>query len=88
MTRSLLFEIQVDGKLGTAADMEKAVLEVLAIPDDYTDASALLVAESVLNAGAIENRARDGTRGGPIRITWEALVERGIAAGVLVQEDA
>ncbi|HUJ76797.1 MAG TPA: hypothetical protein VL359_18175, partial [bacterium] len=64
------------------------VLEVLAIPDDYTDASARVIAESVLNSGAIENRARVGARGGPIRITWEALVERGIAAGVLAQDDA
>ncbi len=66
--------------------MENAVLEVLTIPDDYTDASARQIADSVFNSGAIENRARTGTRGGPIRITWDALLERGIAAGVLVQE--
>jgi len=88
MTRSLFFAIETDGKLGTAPSMDNAVLEVLTIPDDYTDASARLIAESVLNSGAIENRARAGTRGGPIRITWEALLERGIAAGVLVQEKA
>ena len=86
MTRSLFFSIEIDGKLGTAAAMDNAVLEVLAIPDDYTDASARVIAESVLNSGAIENRARVGAQGGPIRITWEALVERGIAAGVLAQE--
>lgn len=87
MTRSLFFSIKVDGTLGTARTMENAVLEVLTVPDYYTDVSARQIAESVLNSGAIENRARIGTQGGPIRITWEALVERGIAAGVLVQEN-
>ena len=79
--------MEVDGKLGAAATMESAVLEVLTVPEDYTNDSAQLIAESVLNSGAIENRARAGSRGGPIRITWAALVERGIAAGVLSQEN-
>ena len=87
MTRSLLFRIEVDGRLGAATAMENAVLEVLTIPDDYTNDSAQLIAESVLNSGAIVNRTRVGSRGGPIRITWEALLERGLAAGVLTQED-
>ena len=52
-------------------------------PQDYTNDSAQPMAESVLNSGAIENRARVGSRGGPIRITWEALLERGLAAGAL-----
>ena len=86
MTRSLFFSIQIDGTLGAATTMENAVLEVLTVPDDYTNDSAQLIAESVLNSGAIENRARVGSRGGPIRITWEALLERGLAAGVLTQE--
>ncbi|MGA2612787.1 MAG: hypothetical protein ABSG38_04975 [Spirochaetia bacterium] len=88
MTRSLYFTIGVDSKLGLATEMEHAVLEVLTVPDDYTDASAQQIAESVLNSGVIENPARGGTGGGSIRITWAALVEKGIAAGVLAQENA
>ena len=88
MNRSLYFTLESDSTLGPARSMENAVLEVLTVPDEYTDAAAQQIAESVLKAGAIENRARTGTRGGPIRITWAALVERGIAAGVLAQEDA
>lgn len=88
MSRSLFFTLGSDARLGPAASMEHAVLEVLTIPDDYTDLAVLEIAESVHRSGAIENRARTGTRGGPVRITWAALVERGIAAGVLAQEDA
>jgi len=86
MSRSLFFSLGSDGKLSHAPAMEQAVLEVLAVPDDYSDSGALEIAESVLRSGAIENRARTGTRGGPIRKTWAALVERGIAVGVLAQE--
>ena len=88
MSRSLFFTLGSDAKLSPANAMEHAVLEVLTIPDDYTDSAVQEIASSVLQAGAIENRARTGTRGGPVRITWAALVERGIAAGVLAQEDA
>jgi hypothetical protein len=86
-TRCLYFTAGPDGKLGLATTMEHAVLEVLSVPEDYTDESALQIAESVFLSGVIESRARVGTQGGPIRITWEALVERGIEAGVLGQED-
>jgi len=88
MTRSLYFSIGVDRKLGLATAIENAVLEVLTVPDDYTDASAQQIAESVLNSGVIENPPWAGARGGSIRITWAALIEKGIAAGVLAQEDA
>lgn len=88
MNRSLFFTLEGDAKLGVATAMEQAVLEVLTVPDDYTDSAVQEIAESVLQSGAIESRARAGTRGGPIRITWAALVERGIAVGVLAQEDA
>ncbi len=87
MNRSLFFGLEEGAKLGLATAMEHAVLEVLAVPDEYTDSAAREIAESVLSSGAIESRARGGTRGGPIRITWAALVERGIAAGVLDQEE-
>jgi len=86
--RSLYFTSEPDGTLGLAAAMEHAVLEVIAVPDDYTDAMAQQIAESVHKAGILETRARTGARGGPIRITWAALVEKGMAAGVLEQEDA
>jgi hypothetical protein len=86
--RSLYFTSEPDGTLGLAAAMEHAVLEVIAVPDDYTDAMAQQIAESVHKAGILETRARAGARGGPIRITWAALVEKGMAAGVLEQEDA
>jgi len=88
VNRSLFFTLENDAKLGLATAMEHAVLEVLTVPDEYTDSAAQEIAESVLKSGAIENRARTGTRGGPIRITWAALVEKGIAVGVLAQEDA
>ena len=88
MNRSIFFTLESDTKLGLAKAMEHAVLEVLTVPDDYDDSAAREIAESVLQSGAIESRARAGTRGGPIRITWAALVERGIAVGVLAQEDA
>jgi hypothetical protein len=88
LNRSLFFTLENEKKLGLATTMEHAVLEVLTVPDDYTDSAAQQIAESVLLSGAIENRARTGTRGGPIRITWAALVEKGIAVGVLAQEDA
>jgi hypothetical protein len=88
VNRSLFFTLEGDAKLGLATAMEHAVLEVLTVPDDYSDAAAQEIAESVLRSGAIESRARTGTRGGPIRITWAALVEKGIAVGVLAQEDA
>ncbi len=86
MNRSLYFSLEREATLTPAAAMEHAVLEVLAVPEEYSDAAARQIAETVFNSGAIETRARAGTRGGPIRITWDALLERGIAAGVLVQE--
>ena len=87
MSRSLLFASEVDGQLALATAMEHAILEVLSVPDDYSDSSAREIAESVLGSGAIESRARAGTRGGPIRITWAALVEKGIAVGVLAHAE-
>ena len=86
MNRSLFFTLEDGTRLGPATAMEHAVLEVQTVPDDYSDSAAREIAESVLRSGAIESRARIGTRGGPIRITWAALVERGIAIGVLGEE--
>ncbi len=87
MTRSLYFAVEVDGKLEAATTMDHAVLEVLTVPEEYSNDDVRLIAESVFNSGVIETRARSGARGGPIRITWAALIEKGMAAGVLAQED-
>ncbi len=67
--------------------MESAVLEVLTIPGDYSDAAVQTIAETVLSSGVIESRARAGTQGGPVRITWAALVEKGISVGVLEEKE-
>ena len=88
LIRSLYFTTQTDGSLGLATTMEHAIIEVLGVPEEYTDAASLQIAESVHKAGLLEVRARAGARGGPIRITWAALVEKGITAGVLEQQDA
>ena len=87
MTRSLYFTADPLGTLALATSMEHAIVEVLAIPEDYTDEAALQITETVHKAGILEGRARAGTRGGPVRITWAALVEKGIGAGVLEQVD-
>ena len=88
MTRSLFFTIDSTGSLGPATAMEHAIIEVLSVPDEYTDEAAAMITESVHRAGIIETRARTGSRGGPVRITWAALIEKGIAAGILEQIDA
>ena len=87
MTRSLFFTADASGVLALATSMEHAIVEVLAVPEDYPDEAALQITETVHKAGILEVRARAGTRGGPVRITWAALVEKGIAAGVLEQVD-
>jgi hypothetical protein len=87
LTRSLYFTTDPTGALALATTMEHAIVEVLAVPEDYPDSAALQITESVHKAGILEVRARTGTRGGPVRITWAALIEKGIAAGVLEQVD-
>ena len=88
LIRSLYYTTQTDGSLGLATSMEHAIFEVLGVPEDYTDEASLQIADSVHKAVLLEVRARAGARGGPIRITWAALVEKGITAGVLEQQDA
>ena len=87
MTRSLYFTTDAAGALALATSMEHAIVEVLAVPEDYPDEAALQITETVHKAGILDVRARVGTRGGPVRITWAALVEKGIAAGILEQVD-
>jgi len=87
MTRTLCFSMERgEGKLRLADAMESAVLEVLTVPEDYSDGAAQDIAETVFASGAIEGRARAGSRGGPVRITWAALVEKGIARGILEEQ--
>jgi hypothetical protein len=88
VVRSLYFTTASDGGLGIATSMDKAILEVIGIPEEYPDTAAQQITESVFRAGILVARARVGTRGGPTRITWAALVEKGIEAGVLEQQDA
>jgi hypothetical protein len=89
MTRTLCFSLDVDTrKLQPAQAMESAVLEVLTIPEEYSDFAVRTIAETVFASGAIESRARTGARGGPVRITWAALVEKGILNGLLEEQDA
>ena len=88
MNRSLYFSLEPDRSLVPAATMESAILEVLTIPDDYSDAAVQSIAESVLSSGAIKSPARSGAQGGPVRITWAALIEKGIAGGVLEEQEA
>lgn len=83
----MYFTADPSGALALATSMEHAIVEVLAVPEDYPDETALQIAETVHKAGILEVRARTGTRGGPVRITWAALVEKGMAAGVLEQVD-
>jgi hypothetical protein len=87
VTRSLYFTADPSGALALATSMEHAIVEVLAVPEDYADETALTITETVHKAGILDVRARAGTRGGPVRITWAALVEKGIDAGVLEQVD-
>jgi hypothetical protein len=88
VNRSLFFTTGPEGSLVLATAMEHAIIEVLAIPEDYPDEAAQQITESVHKAGILEVRARAGSRGGPVRITWAALVEKGIAAGLLEQIDS
>jgi hypothetical protein len=88
VNRSLFFTTNPEGSLVLATAMEHAIIEVLAIPEDYPDEAAQQITESVHKAGILEVRARAGSRGGPVRITWAALVEKGIAAGLLEQIDS
>jgi hypothetical protein len=67
--------------------MPRAILEVLGMPEGYTDTEALAIIDAVYGAGILEAPARGGTAGGQIRITWAALVEKRIVAGVLAEED-
>ena len=87
MTRILRFNRAVHGSLQPAPAGGGAVLEVLTIPEDYTDAAVQAIAETVFTSGAFEGLASAAESGTPVRITWAALVETGIMRGVLEEQD-
>lgn len=84
MTRSLLFAADAMGALRVASAGQSPLLEVLAIPSDYADADALAIIEAVRSAGVLQ-MPPGATK--PFRITWSAIVERGIASGILAEQD-
>jgi len=84
MTRSLLFAVDAMGGLRIASAGQAPLLEVLAIPSDYADAEALAIIDAVRSEGILQ-MPPGATK--PIRITWSAIVERGIASGVLAEQD-
>ena len=65
VTRSLYFTAEPEGALALATSMEHAILEVLAVPEDYTDVTALQITESVHKAGIIGRARRAGPVGAP-----------------------
>lgn len=86
--KSLYFLTDERGKLCLASNIiQHAIIEVLDIPEDYTDTEVLAITDTVRKAGILKVPRRSGVAGGPVRITWAALVEKGIAAGVLAEED-
>ena len=85
--RFLYFTTDETGELCIASTLQRAIIEVRDIPDDYTSAEALAITDMVHKAGILEAPDRGGVAGGPVRITWAALVEKGMAAGVLAEEE-
>ena len=82
--KSLYFLTDESGKLCLASTIiQRAIIEVLDIPEDYTDTEVLAITDTVYKAGVLKAPGRSGVAGGPVRITWAALVEKGMAAGVL-----
>ncbi len=83
MERSLLLRADGTGAYIASAGQSHQ-FEVLGIPEDYTDSEALAIVEAVCAAGML---APPADAGKPIRITWSALIEKGIAWGVLAEQD-
>ncbi len=83
MERSLLLRADATG-ISIVSGGQGHHFEVLGIPADYTDSEALAIVEAVRAAGVLP--APPG-RGKAIRITWKAIVEKGIASGVLAEQD-
>ena len=87
--RAIYFLTDESGKLCLASTViQHAIIEVLDIPEDYTYVEVLAITDTVYKAGILKAPGRSGVAGGPVRITWAALVEKGMAAGVLAEEDA
>jgi hypothetical protein len=88
MTRNFRFNRALHGSLQPAPAGGGAVLEVLTVPEEYTDAAVQAIAETVFTSGAFEGLAAAAASGTPVRITWAALLETGIMRGVLEEKDA
>ena len=53
------------------------------MPEEYSDEEALAIAQVVNAAGCLQALAGAGR---PVRVTWSALVEKGITFGVLEEK--
>ena len=85
--RFLYFTTDETGELCIASTIQRAIIEVLDIPEEYTNTEALAITDAAHKAGILRAPDRGGVTGEPVRITWAALVEKGIAGGVLAEED-
>ena len=85
--RFLYFTTDETGELCISSTMQSTIIEVLDIPEDYTDVEALAITATVHKACILKASDRGGAAGGPVRITWAALVEKGMATGVLAEEE-
>jgi len=83
---SLRFTNDSTGNLGLASEVQRAILEVFDVPDEYDSAEVTAIAAAVYEAGIFDIPRETSPRS--LRITWAALVEKGIAAGVLAEQDA
>lgn len=86
--RSLYFIADESGELCIASTMQRAIIEILDIPEEYTNDEVLAITDTVHTAGILKAPDRGGVAGGPVRITWAAHVEKGMAAGVLAEDDS
>jgi hypothetical protein len=84
MTRSLLFATDPTGTLRVVSPGRTPLFEVLAVPGEYSDEEALAIACAVHAAGCLQGLPGAGR---PVRITWRALIEKGIACGVLEEKE-
>lgn len=85
---SLELATEATGKQCLACATRQVVLEVLDIPEDYTIAEALAIVEAVFQDGILPLPAQGEGEEEPGRISWTSLIEKGIAAGVLTEQDA
>jgi len=83
---SFRFARDTKGILCSVSGTQPAILEVLDVPDDYASAEVSAIVVAVYEAGILSTPSDESLR--TLRITWAALVEKGIASGILTEEDA